>query len=166
MKAFTHNIAIMVMVLLLPSCRQNKLNADDSIAQQQVFPERTLNIDNQSDSVEKTVDTTNIENSKEYNMLTQQSIAVAAVAAAADTRDIKNHKHESQYAERKHTSELEEEYYDVFGKDFLDNIDDEEYDDAEEFDYEDKWLSMPQEVVEQRPVKPRGKFKKFNPQDF
>lgn len=164
MKTITRVIAIMVMVLLLPSCRQSKPNADDSIAQQQVFPERTLNIDNQSDSVEKTVDTTNIENSKEYNMLTQQSIAV--VAAAAETRDIKNHKHESQYAERKHTSELEEEYYDVFGKDFLDNIDDEEYDDAEEFDYEDKWLSMPQEVVEQRPVKPRGKFKKFNPQDF
>lgn len=164
MKTITRIIAIMVMVLLLPSCRQSKPNADDSIAQQQVFPERTLNIDNQSDSVEKTVDTTNIENSKEYNMLTQQSIAV--VAAAAETRDIKNHKHESQYAERKHTSELEEEYYDVFGKDFLDNIDDEEYDDAEEFDYEDKWLSMPQEVVEQRPVKPRGKFKKFNPQDF
>ena len=164
MKAFTHNIAIMVMVLLLPSCRQNKPNTDDSIAQQQVFPERTLNIDNQSDSVEKTVNTTNIENSKEYNMLTQQSIAV--VAAAAEARDIKNHKHESQYAERKHTSELEEEYYDVFGKDFLDNIDDEEYDDAEEFDYEDKWLSLPKEVVEQRPVKPRGKFKKFNPQDF
>lgn len=164
MKTITRIIAIMVMVLLLPSCRQSKPNADDSIAQQQVFPERTLNIDNQSDSVEKTVDTTNIENSKEYNMLTQQSIAV--VAAAAETRDIKNHKHDSQYAERKHTSELEEEYYDVFGKDFLDNIDDEEYDDAEEFDYEDKWLSMPQEVVEQRPVKPRGKFKKFNPQDF
>ena len=164
MKTITRIIAIMVMVLLLPSCRQSKPNVDDSIAQQQVFPERTLNIDNQSDSVEKTVDTTNIENSKEYNMLTQQSIAV--VAAAAETRDIKNHKHESQYAERKHTSELEEEYYDVFGKDFLDNIDDEEYDDAEEFDYEDKWLSMPQEVVEQRPVKPRGKFKKFNPQDF
>ncbi|MBR0024696.1 MAG: hypothetical protein IJP59_08825 [Muribaculaceae bacterium] len=164
MKTITRNIAIMVMVFLLPSCRQSKPNADDSIAQQQVFPERTLNIDNQSDSVEKTVDTTNIENSKEYNMLTQQSIAV--VAAAAEARDIKNHKHESQYAERKHTSELEEEYYDVFGKDFLDNIDDEEYDDAEEFDYEDKWLSMPQEVVEQRPVKPRGKFKKFNPQDF
>ena len=164
MKTITRIIAIMVMVLLLPSCRQSKPNADDSIAQQQVFPERTLNIDNQSDSVEKTVDTTNIETSKEYNMLTQQSIAV--VAAAAETRDIKNHKHESQYAERKHTSELEEEYYDVFGKDFLDNIDDEEYDDAEEFDYEDKWLSMPQEVVEQRPVKPRGKFKKFNPQDF
>lgn len=164
MKTITRNIAIMVMVLLLPSCRQSKPNADDSIAQQQVFPERTLNIDNQSDSVEKTVDTTNIENSKEYNMLTQQSIAV--VAAAAEARDIKNHKHDSQYAERKHTSELEEEYYDVFGKDFLDNIDDEEYDDAEEFDYEDKWLSMPQEVVEQRPVKPRGKFKKFNPQDF
>ena len=164
MKTITRIIAIMVMVLLLPSCRQSKPNADDSIAQQQVFPERTLNIDNQSDSVEKTVDTTNIENSKEYNMLTQQSIAV--VSAAAETRDIKNHKHESQYAERKHTSELEEEYYDVFGKDFLDNIDDEEYDDAEEFDYEDKWLSMPQEVVEQRPVKPRGKFKKFNPQDF
>lgn len=164
MKTITRIIAIMVMVILLPSCRQSKPNADDSIAQQQVFPERTLNIDNQSDSVEKTVDTTNIENSKEYNMLTQQSIAL--VAAAAETRDIKNHKHESQYAERKHTSELEEEYYDVFGKDFLDNIDDEEYDDAEEFDYEDKWLSMPQEVVEQRPVKPRGKFKKFNPQDF
>lgn len=164
MKTITRIIAIMVMVLLLPSCRQSKPNADDSIAQQQVFPERTLNIDNQSDSVEKTVDTTNIENSKEYNMLTQQSIAV--VAAAAETRDINNHKHDSQYAERKHTSELEEEYYDVFGKDFLDNIDDEEYDDAEEFDYEDKWLSMPQEVVEQRPVKPRGKFKKFNPQDF
>lgn len=164
MKAITRIIAIMVMVLLLPSCRQSKPNADDSIAQQQVFPERTLNIDNQSDSVEKTIDSTNIENSKEYNMLTQQSIAV--VAAAAETRDIKNHKYESQYAERKHTSELEEEYYDVFGKDFLDNIDDEEYDDAEEFDYEDKWLSMPQEVVEQRPVKPRGKFKKFNPQDF
>lgn len=164
MKTITRNIAIMVMVLLLPSCRQSKPNADDSIAQQQVFPERTLNIDNQSDSVEKTVDTTNIENSKEYNMLTQQSTAV--IAAAAEARDIKNHKHESQYAERKHTSELEEEYYDVFGKDFLDNIDDEEYDDAEEFDYEDKWLSMPQEVVEQRPVKPRGKFKKFNPQDF
>ncbi|MBQ3323700.1 MAG: hypothetical protein IJG81_02520 [Muribaculaceae bacterium] len=164
MKTITRIIAVMVMVLLLPSCRQSKPNADDSIAQQQVFPERKLNIDNQSDSVEKTVDTTNIENSKEYNMLTQQSIAV--VAAAAETRDIKNHKHESQYAERKHTSELEEEYYDVFGKDFLDNIDDEEYDDAEEFDYEDKWLSMPQEVVEQRPVKPRGKFKKFNPQDF
>lgn len=164
MKTITRIIAVMAMVLLLPSCRQSKPNADDSIAQQQVFPERTLNIDNQSDSVEKTVDTTNIENSKEYNMLTQQSIAV--VAAAAETRDIKNHKHESQYAERKHTSELEEEYYDVFGKDFLDNIDDEEYDDAEEFDYEDKWLSMPQEVVEQRPVKPRGKFKKFNPQDF
>ena len=164
MKAFTRNIAIMVMVLLLPSCRQSKPNADDSSAQQQVFFLFSLNIDNQSDSVEKTVDTTNIENSKEYNMLTQQSIAV--VAAAAETRDIKNHKHESQYAERKHTSELEEEYYDVFGKDFLDNIDDEEYDDAEEFDYEDKWLSMPQEVVEQRPVKPRGKFKKFNPQDF
>ena len=166
MKAFTHNIAIMVMVLLLPSCRQNKPNADDSSAQQQVFPERTLNIENQNGSIEKAEDTTNIENSKEYNMLTQQSIAVVAVAAAADTRDIKNHKYESQYAERKHTSELEEEYYDVFGKDFLDNIDDEEYDDAEEFDYEDKWLSMPQEVVEQRPVKPRGKFKKFNPQDF
>ena len=164
MKAFTRNIAIMVMVLLLPSCRQSKPNADDSIAQQQVFPERTLNIENQNGSIEKAEDTTNIENSKEYNMLTQQSIAV--VAAAAETRDIKNHKHESQYAERKHTSELEEEYYDVFGKDFLDNIDDEEYDDAEEFDYEDKWLSMPQEVVEQRPVKPRGKFKKFNPQDF
>lgn len=165
MKTITRIIAVMAMVLLLPSCRQSKPNADDSsIAQQQVFPERTLNIDNQSDSVEKTIDTTNIENSKEYNMLTQQSIAV--VAAAAETRDIKNHKHESQYAERKHTSELEEEYYDVFGKDFLDNIDDEEYDDAEEFDYEDKWLSMPQEVVEQRPVKPRGKFKKFNPQDF
>lgn len=164
MKAFTRNIAIMVMVLLLPSCRQSKPNADDSSAQQQVFPERTLNIENQNGSIEKAEDTTNIENSKEYNMLTQQSIAV--VAAAAETRDIKNHKHESQYAERKHTSELEEEYYDVFGKDFLDNIDDEEYDDAEEFDYEDKWLSMPQEVVEQRPVKPRGKFKKFNPQDF
>ena len=164
MKTITRIIAVMAMVLLLPSCRQSKPNADDSIAQQQVFPERTLNIDNQSDSVEKTVDTTNIENSKESNMLTQQSIAV--VAAAAETRDIKNPKHESQYAERKHTSELEEEYYDVFGKDFLDNIDDEEYDDAEEFDYEDKWLSMPQEVVEQRPVKPRGKFKKFNPQDF
>lgn len=164
MKTITRIIAIMVMVLLLPSCRQSKPNADDSIAQQQVFPERTLNIDNQSDSVEKTVDTTNIENSKEYNMLTQQSIAV--VAAAAETRDIKNHKHDSQYAERKHTSELEEEYYDVFGKDFLDNIDDEEYDDAEEFDYEDKWLSMPQEVVEQRPVKPRGRYHKFNSQDF
>ena len=164
MKTITRVIAIMVMVLLLPSCRQSKPNADDSIAQQQVFPERTLNIENQNGSIEKADDTTHIENSKEYNMLTQQSIAV--VAAAAETRDIKNHKHESQYAERKHTSELEEEYYDVFGKDFLDNIDDEEYDDAEEFDYEDKWLSMPQEVVEQRPVKPRGKFKKFNPQDF
>lgn len=164
MKTITRIIAVMAMVLLLPSCRQSKPNADDSIAQQQEFPERTLNIDNQSDSVEKTVDTTNIENSKEYNMLTQQSIAV--VAAAAETRDIKNHKHDSQYAERKHTSELEEEYYDVYDRDFLDNIDDEEYDDAEEFDYEDKWLSMPQEVVEQRPVKPRGKFKKFNPQDF
>ena len=40
------------------------------------------------------------------------------------------------YAEKKTSNELEEEYYDVFGDKYLDNIDDEEYDAAEEYDYE------------------------------
>ena len=44
----------------------------------------------------------------------------------------------SEYAERKKTSELEEEYYDVFGDDFLDHVDDEEYEAAEDYDYDEE----------------------------
>ncbi len=43
------------------------------------------------------------------------------------------------YAEKKTTDELEDEYYNVFGEDAFDHIDDEEYDAAElyELEYDD-----------------------------
>lgn len=40
----------------------------------------------------------------------------------------------NEYAEKKTTSELEEEYYEVFGDKFLDHIDDEEYEAAEVYE--------------------------------
>ena len=46
----------------------------------------------------------------------------------------------NEYAEKKTTNELEEEYYDVFGDDFLYNVDDEEYEAAEAYeDYDDDY---------------------------
>ncbi len=157
MKTITRVIAVMAMIIILPSCFQSKPETDEAIAQQQEFPERTLNLGKNKDSAKKTVDIKHIEKSNETTTATQ----ARNTAPAVDSR-----KHESKYAERKHTSELEEEYYDVYDRDFLDNIDDEEYDDAEEFDYEDRWSITPQGMVRQRPVKPHGRYHKFNPQDF
>ena len=59
-----------------------------------------------------------------------------------------------------------EEYYDVFGDEYLDHIDDYEYDQAENYDdhYQERWEHMPPQVVSNRPVTPRGQFRRFEPQ--
>ena len=68
---------------------------------------------------------------------TQQQSAAGAVVHSTTTHD-SDRPNRHGYAERKKTDELEEEYYDAFGDNYLYDIDDEEYEAGEqEYDYDD-----------------------------
>lgn len=66
----------------------------------------------------------------------QQEVSGAVVHSSTTFKSDRPNRH--GYAERKKTDELEEEYYDAFGDNYLYDIDDEEYEAGEqEYDYDD-----------------------------
>ena len=152
----------LVAMLLVTACSKSK-RYNDEYSQQQEFPEREVTVDTSH------VDSLATQKTDSLKVLSNHMTSYSHSSSTYDDEDDgKKGKHKYTYAEKKKTSELDEEYYDVFGNDFLDHIDDEEYEEAEEYDLdpEDHWESMPQEIVRNRPVKPQGQYHKFNPQDL
>ncbi len=177
-------LATIVALLIMSACHEHK-KYQDELSQQQEFPERIVSTqhDNGPDCYDETVDTTIEQQTVDNNSLIKEgndkdkeklvsnhksSTTSGKQEAKSIYKTKKSHSsyNDAPYAERKTADELEVEYHDVFGDSFLDHIDDEEYDAAEEYDYEDHWQKMPQEIVQQRPVMPHGKFHKFNPKDL
>ena len=152
---------VALVVTLAAGCRHDK-KTSDVISQQQDFPKRELNM--------------SVNNTVVKDRVVKEDIidSIVSQAAKADIPVAVAHNHRSHssgggltHPDPKTADELEVEYEDVFGSSYLDHIDDDEYDEAEQYDdnyYADRWERMPQQVVSNRPVKPRGQFRRFEPQ--
>ena len=176
------NISVAFLALLaLCACQNHKKHHQD-FSQQQEFPIRTVgSVDSESNNFSEQATDTLVDKQRSDSSLNKDDTEKPLArnnddavpikhSSKEDFKANKGHKHHSEpdvtYAEQKTADELEVEYHDVFGDSFLDHIDDEEYDAAEEYGHEDHWQKMPPEIVQQRPVAPRGKFRKFDPRDL
>lgn len=179
---FLKNILIAILALLVMGSCQERKNYQDEHSQQQEFPLRTVKtLDNDSnrpteqasDTLAEQVVTDSTSLNKDDD---QKPVAHNAHDAAASKHSAKetikansDHKHHSNAketnVERKTADEVEVEDHDVPVDNVIAHIGDDERDAAEDY-YKDHWQKMPQEIVQQRPVAPRGKFHKFNPQEL
>ncbi len=149
---------VTMMVMTVSGCRHEK-ETSDTISQQQVFPEREINVN--------ASDTHKVEVADSIEPQDHVAQAVQAVEQAAHaSHSSRSNSSRMTIPDPKTASDLEEEYYDVFGDEYLDHIDDYEYDQAENYDdhYQERWEHMPPQVVSNRPVTPRGQFRRFEPQ--
>lgn len=124
-------VTLAVSILMLGACKNGNVEqsqSDDSPVI--VFPQ-THSYDI---TTNQTSDTIIISQQPKTNAATTHSHGSSNRRYHNSKKEVNRH----GYAERKKTDELEEEYYDVFGKDYLYHIDDEEYEAGEdEYDYDD-----------------------------
>ena len=107
--------------------------------------DNTINLDTRSifDNSKKQNDSTPTESQPDTTLNTSQNqdnktIIYSSSVYYHRSSSTKEKTNRHGYAERKKTDELEEEYYDVFGDNYLYLIDDEEYEAGEqEYDYDD-----------------------------
>lgn len=185
-------ITAAVTFALLSSCRHHK-KYHGNTSQQQVFPERTIGSSAQQDysESEPSADSTSTEEApdsaliskKETKETKQESLTLNDAHepkhAINDAKKLNNnvaikkrHKLLSEgsnpLAEEEKAQENEESEYNKDYNALLATNNNEERNDyqLEEQQQEVYGASVPQAIVRQRPVTPRGKFRKFDPRDL
>lgn len=122
---FIKRIAILIVsVLVFSACKNGSVEQSQSYDNPVIEFPQSVSYDT----------TTSVQTIDTVTTSQQPKTSVATVHSHNGKKEINR----NGYAERKKTDELEEEYYDVFGKDYLYHIDDEEYEAGEdEYDYDD-----------------------------
>ena len=114
---------LLLLILVITACKEDKKVYN----MPEINPTRERQEYNSYDTIRNTLspDTTR-----------QLNADIGTVSTSSRYESERPNRH--GYAERKKTDELEEEYYDAFGNNYLYDIDDEEYEAGEqEYDYDD-----------------------------